>query len=231
MRLGVTVAGKMLDTICADYSAHNKDIMQGTEGERIHALDVLAWVQRLKQSPALSLRLAALFHDIDRVVTAKKGAGFKGDRRSKAYLLHKKRHARRSARFIIPLLERQGFPQRVLHRTRFLILHHDDTGREVDKLRDSDLNCLVAADTFAFFTSIAPALFVAEGESRTGDKIRFMVDKLPERARRLLSKRQLDNPTFNKLKDEIIREYSRGASRNRQRSTKKGGGRKSAGVR
>lgn len=201
-------AKKLLREVCIKFNFNNKDIMQGVRGEEAHVLDVLRWVEKLNPKASVSLKLAALFHDIDRVITPKVGGGFKGDRNSKKYLRHKKDHARRSAEFIIPLLKKNKIANgATLKKARFLIVHHDDTGEEVAKINDSELNYLVSADSFAFFTSIAPKLFKAEGKERIKDKIRFMTDKLPDFARRLLRKQQLKNNIFNDLKNEIIGEY------------------------
>ncbi len=198
-------AKRLLDDIRKKYIYRDKEIMQGVEGERLHALDVLRWVEKLNPDASTSLKLATLFHDIDRVVTPIVGGGFKGDRRSKLYLRHKKLHAKRSAEFITPLLKKITVDN--LKKTRFLIVHHDDSGEEIEKINDSDLNYLVTADLFAFFTSVAPKLFEAEGEKGIKDKIRFMVDKLPDSLRILLWEYKLENKIFNDFKNEIIKEY------------------------
>lgn len=203
-RVTIEAAVDILSVICNDQKGRDSEIMQGADGERVHALDVLSWVERLDPDASLSLRLAALFHDIDRVVNPSMGGGFKGDRSGDAYALHKKRHASRSADFIIPVLQNRGFPGEVLERTRFLILHHDDSGEEVSGLNDPDLDHIVTADSFAFFTSIAPRLFKAEGAKRIEDKIAFMIDKLPDTARTSLRRQHLDCDLFEKLKNQAI---------------------------
>ncbi|HEC67010.1 MAG TPA: hypothetical protein ENI23_17170, partial [bacterium] len=200
-------AKKILKEICEKYKYHDKDIMQGVQGERLHALDVLNWVEKIDLTASIPLKLAALFHDIERVVTPKMGGGFKGKRSGKAYLKHKKMHAQRSAEFIIPILEKNNVDSDILKNTEFLIIHHDDTGEEVEKINNPDSNYLVAADSFAFFTSVAPKLFEVEGKERVKDKIRFMVEKVPDFARILVWEHRLENETLNNLKNEIIKEY------------------------
>ncbi|MDD5291375.1 MAG: DUF4202 family protein [Patescibacteria group bacterium] len=200
-------AKKILEETCKKYKYHNKDIMQGVEGERLHALDVLRWAEKLNPDASIPLKLAALFHDIDRIVTPKMGGGFKGDRKSKAYFLHKKRHAERSAEFIVPILKKNGANSNILKKVKFLITHHDDLGKKIGEINDSDLNYLVASDNFAFFTSIAQKLLKADGAERVKDKIRFMVDKLTDSARLFLWEYRLKNGPFDRLKNEIIKEY------------------------
>jgi hypothetical protein len=203
----IALGRQLLAEVCTEHSQNDSSIMQGIKGEEAHALDVLAWVQKLRPDASPPLEFAALFHDIDRVVTPQAGGGFKGNRSGQEYALHKKRHANRSAAFIEPLLSERGLQPEIVARIAFLIVHHDDTGEEVAALADADLDCLVAADSFAFFTSIGPKLYAAEGESRTRDKIRFMIDKLPENARKLLREHRLSSEVFERLKCEVIAEY------------------------
>jgi hypothetical protein len=208
LQVNIEQAIAILSSICAKQKEHDSEIMQGVDGEQAHALDVLSWVERLNSNASLSLKLAALFHDVDRVVNPAMGGGFKGDRHSIAYSLHKKRHAARSAEYIIPVLQTNGFPEEVLERTRLLILHHDDSGEEVASMNDCELADIVTADSFAFFTSIAPKLLAAEGVERIMDKIAFMIDKLPDGARTALRQRRLDDDALEQLKNEALRRYS-----------------------
>lgn len=207
MEKSVKTAKKILKDVCERHKHHDKDIMQGVEGERRHGLDVLHWVEKRNNRSPVPLKIAALFHDIDRVVTPKFGGGFKGKRNTKAYKLHKTMHAKRSADYTIPVLRKNGFSEDILKRVEFLILHHDDTGSKVEKMKDQELDCLVAADSFAFFTTIAPKLYKAEGIKRIKDKIAFMVEKMPSATRRLLKKHRLQNKIFEKLKNEAIRDF------------------------
>lgn len=184
------------------------EIMQGVEGEKKHAQTVLDWCCLLTKTPSLALKIAALFHDIDRLVTPGVGDGYKGDRKRQAYQLYKKSHAQRSANFISPKLLAWQLDSSIVERVRFLIIHHDDPGSEVETLNDAELDTLVAADSLAFFTSIAPKLYATEGEERVKDKVRFMVAKMPVAARQLLAEQTLKNSIFNKLKNEAITELS-----------------------
>lgn len=180
--------------------------MLGIDGEKAHVKDVLRWIEKLAENPSLALKLAALFHDIDRVVTPDVGGGFKGDRKSQGYLEYKKAHARRSADYICPRLLKRGVDQQVVERVRFLIIHHDDTGSEVESLQDNELDYLVAADSLAFFTTAAPKFYEWEGEKRLKDKIRFMIEKMPTFAKKLLLSQKIGNELFDRLKDEILGE-------------------------
>lgn len=200
------VADEILNSACEENRHRDAEIMQGVDGEKEHAKTVLSWVEKLTDNPSTALKVAALFHDIDRVVTPGAGGGFKGERTSEEYQEHKKAHAKRSADYICPKLLGHGMDSSLVERIRFLISHHDDIGKEVDSISDKELDILVAADSFAFFTSIAPKLYQEEGEERLKDKIRFMIDKMPAFAKELLASHRVENDTFNRLKDEVIAE-------------------------
>lgn len=197
----------LLDDICEENRFRDKDIMLGIDGEKIHALDVLKWAEKISQETSLALRLAALFHDIDRVVTPNEGGSFRGSRRSEAYKEYKMNHAKRSADYIIPRLSKIGINEEVLERARFLIIHHDDNSGEAEKLNDSELDHLVAADVFAFFTSVWPKLLTVEGMERSRDKLKFMIGKISDSLRKQLSELKLENGIADETKNELIKEY------------------------
>lgn len=182
---GITpLAHKLLNEACEINRYRNSEIRQGVDGEKEHAKTALNWVEKLT-SPSLALRLAALFHDIDGVVTPGVGIGFAGDRKTQAYQEYKKTHAKRSANYICPKLLENGLNLQLVERINFLISHHDDNGEEVETLKDEELNILVSADSLSLFTSIAPKLYAEEGEDGLKDKTRFMINKMPRSARNL----------------------------------------------
>jgi 8-oxo-dGTP diphosphatase len=209
MKPTVEQTKRLLTQICDSHGKDDAKIMQGAEGERLHALDVLQWVHQFGPRASVPLQIAALFHDIDRVVNPNIGGGFKSDRKSSSYIRHKKRHAHRSAAFVLPLLAPNGYSNDVTRRVEFLIVHHDDPRVEVERFADAELTQLVAADSFAFFTSIAPKLLACEGEGRLRDKIRFMIDKLADLTRTRLREYELNDPLFERLKNEVTDEYRR----------------------
>ncbi|OGD93003.1 hypothetical protein A2697_05085 [Candidatus Curtissbacteria bacterium RIFCSPHIGHO2_01_FULL_41_44] len=204
--LVLELANELFSIACEENRSRESEMANGIEGEKEHGRMVLLWVGKLVKNPSVELQLSALFHDIDRVVTPGVGEGFAGDRKSKAYKSYKKTHAKRSADYICPKLIEKGIGHKVVERTRFLILHHDDTGAEISRLCDEELDVLVAADSLAFFSSVGPRLYELEGKDRLRDKIRFMVEKMPKFARTLLSSERFENEVFNRLKDEVLGE-------------------------
>lgn len=202
----MVMANELLGSICEENRYREAEIMQGVDGEEEHAQDVLRWVEKLTDNPSVALKVAALFHDTDTIATPNVGNGFKGSRKSKEYQEHKKAHAKRSADYICPRLLDHGVETQLVKRIRFLISNHDDIGIEVYNLNDNELNILVAADSFAFFTSIAPKLYKIEGEERIKDKIGFMIEKMPAFAKKLLALHKVENDIFNRLKNEVLKE-------------------------
>lgn len=202
----IGLAEDLLSTACEENRHRDAEVMQGIDGEKEHARVVSGWLEKLTKNPSVALRIAALFHDVDRIITPNVGGGFKGDRRSRKYQEHKKAHAKRGADYICPKLLEHGVDAQLVDRVEFLIVHHDDTGPEVESSQDGELNLIVAADSLAFFTSIAPRLYDEEGEERLKDKILFMIGKMPSFARELLSSQKLENDIFNRLKDEVLME-------------------------
>lgn len=205
----LTLSLKLFNRVLEDNRHRDKEIQQGIEGERKHAQEVLGWIKKLRRKPPLPLKIAALFHDIDRVVTPGVGSGFSGDRKSKEYFLHKKAHAKRSADYICQKLEDVGIGKNIISKTRFLIEHHDDTLEEVESYKDRDLEILVAADTFSWFSTTGVKLLKVEGKDRALDKLRFMLGKTPKFALKLLSRVKIKEPVLEDLKNLVLKEINK----------------------
>lgn len=197
---------KLLDEACEKNRRRDQEIMQGIDGEKNHASNVYKLVQEIEKNASIALQIAALFHDVDRIITPGVGAGFKGDRASKEYREHKKAHANRSANYICPLLLNNGLSKSLVDRVKFLIQHHDDTGKEIEHIDDEELNILVSADSLSFFDTIVANLYKEEGEERLKDKVRFMVQKMPKFGKKLLQSQTLENKIFEKIKREVLSE-------------------------
>ena len=202
----LTLSLKLFDQAFKNNLQRDREIQQGIEGERKHAKEVLRWVKKLDKNPSLQLKIAALFHDIDRVITPGVGSGFKGSRKSEAYLLHKKAHAKRSAEYITKKLSKMQIDPKMVDRIKFLIKHHDDTIKEIEKFKDKELEILVAADSFSWFTTTGLAIYGAEGEKRAKDKLKFMINKLPKFAKRILRTLPIKNKNIDRLKNKALGE-------------------------
>jgi len=169
-----------------------------------HAEDVFNWITVLSPTASVELLMAGWLHDCERLIDFEGTTGFKGDRNSPEYLEHKKNHAKRSAELAKTMLQKFNWQDESINRVCFLILHHDDTGEEIDRLGDEELTILAAADSFSFFTYIAPDMLAREGEARLQNKADFMVGKMSPRIRRLLGNQQLTDPTIARVKNRAL---------------------------
>jgi hypothetical protein len=197
----------IFDQVCEDNRYRDEEIMRYVDGEKRHAKEVLVWVEKLDPKASAPLKIAALFHDVDRIITPGAAGGFRGDRKSRDYIDNKKLHAKRSADYTCQILIRNEVFNEIVDRVKFLIAHHDDVGEEIEKLRDKDLDCLVTADCLSLFTSFAPKIHEEEGEERLRDKIRFMIDKVPSHLRKKIREQRLENIIFETMKNQIIDEF------------------------
>jgi hypothetical protein len=83
-----------------------------------HALDVWQWVLRLAPDASLSLQLAALFHDIERLVSE---SVERIEQHAPDYRAYKDAHARAGASLTHRCLRHKGIPSRVLGQVEALI--------------------------------------------------------------------------------------------------------------
>lgn len=172
----------------------SEELAARIEREIAHGSDVLRWVLTLDPDASAELQVAALLHDAERIANLDTDTGFQGDRNSPEYEQYKRDHALRSATLAVERLTLMGVNPVVVARVAFLIAYHDHTGSEVEELADPDLNTLVAADSFSFFTSIASDMLAREGEERLQKKVYFMVEKMPVFLRKLLAEQDFTDP-------------------------------------
>lgn len=183
------------------------EIQTRQERELGHATDVTNWITLLSPNASAELLMAGWLHDWERLVDFDGATGFKGDRNSSEYLKHKKDHAKRSAELAETVLQRQNWLGDI-DRVKFLISHHDDTGEEIERLGDEELMILAAADSFSFFTYIAPDMLEREGEARLQDKANFMVNKMSPQIRELLRNQVLSNFVIAQVRDKSLEQYT-----------------------
>jgi hypothetical protein len=116
-----------------------------------HALDTWRWVLRLEPHASLSLQLAALLHDVERLEA---GDG-RPDAAAADYLELKRAHAEASARLVVGVLESLSTPGPLIERTRALVADHEDARAEEPVEPAAAL--LANADALSFFSLGAPA--------------------------------------------------------------------------
>lgn len=155
-----------------------------------HALDVWQWVLRLSPNASLPLQLAALFHDIERLVTE---ADQRVEHRVPSYQLFKDAHARAGAQMAAATLLGCGLDDAVVAEVRHLVERH-----EVPSAGSPSAASIIGdADALSFFSLNSPGFADYYGSAHTQMKVRYSLRRLSARARRRLP--------FIKLRTDVAR--------------------------
>lgn len=201
----VQMTERIVDTIFRENAHRSGEITAGIDGEQYHAHDMERLVMLLTDNTAsAALRIAALGHDIERVVELGAGSGYEKSRTGQEYVAYKKRHAARGAEIMAEKLKDAHVSQDVIERVSFLITHHDDMHEDLEALGDAELDVLVAADTLSWFNFSGPNYFNGrekQGEKGLEDKMTFMLEKLPEKFWSYIPKLELKE---QQMKEHVV---------------------------
>ncbi|MFP5288277.1 MAG: DUF4202 family protein [Thermoanaerobaculia bacterium] len=143
-----------------------------------HALDVWQWIIRLDPGAGLGVQLAALFHDVERLVSE---ADARIEHRAGDYQAFKDEHARRGAEMADRALEQAGIDAATRSQVARLIAGHE---RSSD---DPDLALLNDADALSFFSLNSPGYVDYFGPEAARRKVAWTLARLRPEARRRLS--------------------------------------------
>lgn len=170
---------------CADTMDRTKD--------REHSARTRALVLQLEPNASDALQIAALAHDIDRTIEARriKHENFTD------YDEYKKQHAKESASIICERLEEAGLPESLINRVRYLVEHHEVGG-------DQEANILKDADSLTFFEMDIYPYFKGRGIERTKAKIEWTYKRLSPEARKIVKKIHLKDPKLQEVLNETI---------------------------
>ncbi len=137
-----------------------------------HALDVWQWLLRLSSEASLEAQVAALFHDVERLVSE---PDVRIEHRAPDYQEFKDAHARAGAQMACDVLEGLLTPPQ-LWRVGHLIAHHERPGA------DEELALLNDADALSFFSLNSPGFLAYYGPEHTRRKVAYTLGRLrPER--------------------------------------------------
>lgn len=114
-----------------------------THADYRHALDTWQWVLRLEPEASLEVQVAALFHDVERLLSE---GDFRIEHKAEDYQLFKDAHAALGAELTCSLLEELDLDAATCERVRWLITRHERTGE------DAALALLNDADALSFFS-------------------------------------------------------------------------------
>ncbi|WP_437276514.1 DUF4202 family protein [Sorangium sp. So ce375] len=142
-----------------------------------HAIDVWQWMLRLEPRAGFAVQAAALFHDVERLVSE---ADVRIEHRAPDYQGFKDEHARRGAALTRAALAGVGLPPEVLDRIGALVASHERPGG------DAELTLLNDADALSFFSLNSAGFLDCYGPEHTRAKVVYTLRRLRPEARALL---------------------------------------------
>jgi hypothetical protein len=148
-----------------------------------HALDVWQWLLRLAPEAGLAVQLAALFHDIERLVSE---ADARVEQRAADYQVFKNAHAARGAEMAEALLSAAGCDAEARRKTARLIAVHEHPPAEGDPDAEA-ASLLNDADALSFFSLNSVGYLDYYGPEQTRKKVAYTLRRLRPAARRHLS--------------------------------------------
>ncbi len=158
----------------------------------VHALDRWQWMLRLDPGASLPAQIAALFHDVERLVSE---PDERIEHRAGDYRAFKRAHAREGARMLRVLLEELGAPPHVIERSAQLVERHEEPGA------DRELRLLNDADALSFLSRSSDEFVRYYGVEHTRAKVRFTLGRLGSAARARLRGIRL-RPDIRRMVDE-----------------------------
>lgn len=141
--------------------------------DHAHALDVWQWTVRLDPGAGLAVQLAALFHDVERLVSE---ADTRIEHQAGDYQAFKDEHARRGAEMAAAALQKAGVDTATRIEAARLIAGHEH-----------DLSLLNDADALSFFSLNSPGYVDWFGAEAARRKVAWTLARLRPEARRRLS--------------------------------------------
>ncbi len=157
-----------------------------------HSRNTLKWLLEFEPTADAALRIAALGHDIDRAVEARKvrRADFAD------YDVFKAAHARNSARILVEILEECGVEDvaLTLEVERLVCVHEVGGDPRSDLLKD--------ADSLSYFDVNLPLYYERHGWEETRSRCAWGYRRLSERARSIAASLVYPNSELQQLVDE-----------------------------
>ncbi|WP_437502535.1 DUF4202 family protein [Sorangium sp. So ce1099] len=139
-----------------------------------HAVDVWQWMLRLEPRASVAAQAAALFHDVERLVSE---ANVRIEHRAADYQAFKDEHARRGAALTRSALADLGLAPEVLERIGALVGSHERPGD------DAELALLNDADALSFFSLNSGGFLDYYGPEHTRAKVAYTLRRLRPEAR------------------------------------------------
>ena len=149
-----------------------------------HALDTWQWMLRLQPEAGLAVQLAALFHDVERLVSE---ADRRIEQHAADYQAFKEEHALRGAWMAGEVLARAGVDEETRRRVGRLISEHERPPEEERDLEAAEIALLNDADALSFFSLNSVGYLDYYGPEQTWRKVAYTLRRLRPAARRHLA--------------------------------------------
>ncbi len=166
-----------------------------------HALDVWQWLLHLQPAASLALQTAALFHDIERLLSESER---RVEHRSADYVAFKMRHARLGSVLLATELAELGLHSELAHAVTLVANHEQRTDDEDSKLLND-------ADALSFFSLNSSGFLAYFGAQHTRKKVAYTLRRMGPRARALLREVRLEESIatlVRELQDETNADYA-----------------------
>ncbi|HEV7787167.1 MAG TPA: DUF4202 family protein [Thermoanaerobaculia bacterium] len=165
-----------------------------------HALDTWQWVLRLAPDAGLDVQLAALLHDVERLISE---ADARAEHRADDYQRFKDAHAARGAELAESLLAGAGCDEETRRRTARLIAVHEHPPEAEDGNAEA-ISLLNDADALSFFSLNSVGYLDYFGPEATRKKVEFTLRRLRPAARRHLAGARLPGMVSEMLAGELV---------------------------
>jgi hypothetical protein len=193
-RRNAASAGPLFDAILARHLALHDWSKPLVVADYRHALDTWQWVLRLAPHADLALQTAALFHDVERLLSE---ADARVEHHASDYQAFKDAHAARGADVACALLSDVGMDKATIERVRWLIGRHERPEGDVS------LTILNDADALSFFSLNASGFARYFPLEHTRRKVAYTLGRLRPNQRWRLARVRLA-PQVRRLLEEAV---------------------------
>jgi hypothetical protein len=164
----------LFDRVLAEHRALHDLAKPLVRADYNHALDTWQWTLRLEPEADLAVQLAALFHDVERLVSE---ADTRIEHRAANYQAFKDDHALKGAWMADQTLARAGVDERTRRRTARLISEHERPPA-ADDPEAGEIALLNDADALSFFSLNSVGYLDYYGPEQTRRKVVYTLRRL-----------------------------------------------------
>src|SRR5436305_2449672 len=175
--------GPLFDRVLRRHRAAHDLAKPLVRADYDHALDTWQWLLRLAPDAGLAVQLAALLHDVERLISE---ADSRVEHRAADYQAFKDRHAARGAKLAGTLLAVAGVDPETRRRTARLISLHEQPP-EADDRDAGAISLLNDADALSFFSLNSVGYLDYFGPDPTRKKVAYTLRRLRPAARSYLA--------------------------------------------